>query len=216
MSTPSSPMAHTASSLSTPDQSKRRLSSWHDLRAKLAAVVPEAMVIVKELQQGSVEEAPIEIRISGDDIATLKQIGTQVEAIVRAVPFSRYVHRDYFNDSYMVDVDLNNELANRLGMTNACGLSDPIRRALTASRSAPSGRATGRLPSCFASTRTRALPSTMCGYLHDPSSPMPGCRSGPLPLSSRNGRPAASCAGTASGPLPSALSSRRGFTARPV
>lgn len=89
-----------------------------DLRGKLAAVVPEAMVIVKELKQGSVEEAPIEIRISGDDIATLKQIGTEVEMIVRAVPFSRYVHRDYFNDSYMVDVDVNNELANRLGLTH--------------------------------------------------------------------------------------------------
>ena len=89
-----------------------------DLQVKLAAVVPEAMVIVKELQQGSSQEAPIEIRISGDDIATLKQIGTEVENIVRAVPFSLYVHRDYFNDSYMVDIDVNNELANRLGLTN--------------------------------------------------------------------------------------------------
>ncbi len=89
-----------------------------DLQVKLAAVAPEAMVIVKELKQGSVEEAPIEIRISGDDMATLKQIGTEVENIVRAVPFSRYVHRDYFNDSYMVDVDLDNELANRLGLTH--------------------------------------------------------------------------------------------------
>jgi outer membrane protein TolC len=84
----------------------------------LAAVVPEAMVIVKELKQGSVEEAPIEIRISGDDIATLKQIGTEVEMMVRAVPLSRYVHRDYFNDSNMVDVDLEKELANRLGLTH--------------------------------------------------------------------------------------------------
>jgi multidrug efflux pump subunit AcrB/outer membrane protein TolC len=89
-----------------------------DLQVKLAALVPEAMVIVKELQQGSSQEAPIEIRISGDDIATLKQIGTEVENIVRAVPFSLYVHRDYFNDSYMVDIDVNNELANRLGLTN--------------------------------------------------------------------------------------------------
>ena len=89
-----------------------------DLRVKLGAVVPEAMVIVKELQQGSSQEAPIEIRISGDDIATLKQIGTDVENIVRAVPFSSYVHRDYLNDSYMVDIDVNNELANRLGLTN--------------------------------------------------------------------------------------------------
>jgi len=89
-----------------------------DLREKLPSVVPEAMVVVKELKQGSVEEAPIEIRISGEDIATLKRIGTEVEHIVRAVPYSLYVHRDYLNDSFMVDIDVNNELANRLGLTN--------------------------------------------------------------------------------------------------
>jgi outer membrane protein TolC len=85
---------------------------------KLGAVVPEGLAIVKELQQGSSQEAPIEIRISGDDIATLKQIGREVENMVRAVPFSWYVHRDYFNDSHMVNIDVNNELANRLGLTN--------------------------------------------------------------------------------------------------
>jgi len=89
-----------------------------DLRVKLAAVVPEAMVIVKELQQGSSQEAPIEIRISGDDMATLKQIGTEVENMLRAEPSSQFVHRDYYNDTYRVDIDVNNELANRLGLTN--------------------------------------------------------------------------------------------------
>jgi multidrug efflux pump subunit AcrB len=89
-----------------------------DLQVKLAAVVPEAMVIVKELQQGSSQEAPIEVRISGDDMATLKQIGTEVENMLRAEPISRFVHRDYYNDTYRVDIDVNNELANRLGLTS--------------------------------------------------------------------------------------------------
>ncbi len=89
-----------------------------DLQVKLAAVVPEAMVIVKELQQGSSQEAPIEIRISGDDMAMLKQIGTEVENMLRAEPTSRFVHRDYYNDTYRVDIDVNNELANRLGLTS--------------------------------------------------------------------------------------------------
>ena len=89
-----------------------------DLQSKLGAVVPEALVITKELKQGAVEEAPIEIRISGEDMAALKRIGTEVENMIREVPFSQYVHCDYFNDSYIVDVDVNNELANRLGLTN--------------------------------------------------------------------------------------------------
>ena len=44
-----------------------------ELRRSLTALVPEAMVIVKELQQGAQMESPIEVRISGDDIDELKR-----------------------------------------------------------------------------------------------------------------------------------------------
>jgi multidrug efflux pump subunit AcrB/outer membrane protein TolC len=90
-----------------------------ELRPALADVAPEAMVIVKELQQGSQMEAPIEVRISGDDIVELKHLGEKVKGILENIPLSQYVYRDYFNDSYMVDVNVNDELAKRLGITEA-------------------------------------------------------------------------------------------------
>ena len=90
-----------------------------ELRDSLARLAPEALVIVKELQQGMVMEAPVEVRISGYDIATLQQIGKRVEGIIREAPYAEMVHNDYFNDSYMVDVDVNTELSNRLGLSNA-------------------------------------------------------------------------------------------------
>jgi len=90
-----------------------------ELRPALAKVAPEAMVIVKEVQQGAQTEAPIEVRISGDDIGELKRLGEQVQGILEGVPFADYVFRDYFNDSYRVDVKVNDELANRLGITEA-------------------------------------------------------------------------------------------------
>jgi multidrug efflux pump subunit AcrB/outer membrane protein TolC len=90
-----------------------------ELRNSLAHVAPEALVIVKELQQGMIMEAPVEVRVSGYDIATLQRIGQRIEDIVRKVPYAEMVHNDYFNDSYMVDVDVNAELSNRLGLTNA-------------------------------------------------------------------------------------------------
>ncbi|MBC7962052.1 MAG: efflux RND transporter permease subunit [Steroidobacteraceae bacterium] len=90
-----------------------------ELRPVLAKVAPEAMVIVKEVQQGAQTEAPIEVRISGDDIGELKRLGEQVQGILEGVPFADYVFRDYFNDSYRVDVKVNDELANRLGITDA-------------------------------------------------------------------------------------------------
>lgn len=90
-----------------------------ELRRSLTALVPEAMVIVKELQQGAQMESPIEVRISGDDIDELKRLGEKVQGILESDPSSQYVYRDYFNDSYMVDLNVNDELANRLGITEA-------------------------------------------------------------------------------------------------
>ncbi|MCL4781812.1 MAG: efflux RND transporter permease subunit [Bryobacterales bacterium] len=90
-----------------------------ELRTSLARVAPEALVLVKELQQGEVMEAPVEVRISGYDVPTLKQIGRQVEGFLRDVPFAEMVHSDFFNDSYFVNVDVNTEVSNRMGLSNA-------------------------------------------------------------------------------------------------
>lgn len=90
-----------------------------ELRQSLAAVAPEALVIVKELQQGMSLEAPVEVRVSGYDVAELQRIGTRVEEILHRVPYAQSIHDDYFGDSYMVDVDIDTEVSNRLGLTNA-------------------------------------------------------------------------------------------------
>jgi multidrug efflux pump subunit AcrB/outer membrane protein TolC len=90
-----------------------------ELRPALAAAAPEAMVIVKELQQGSQMEAPVEVRISGDDITELKRLGEKVQQILESQPSAQYVYQDWFNDSYVLDVKVNDELANRLGITEA-------------------------------------------------------------------------------------------------
>jgi multidrug efflux pump subunit AcrB/outer membrane protein TolC len=90
-----------------------------DLRARLARLVPEAMVLVQELQQGPVMEAPVEYRIIGDDPDQLKVIGQQVCDILRNDPEARFIYNDYRNDSPMVNMDLNTDLADRLGLTHA-------------------------------------------------------------------------------------------------
>jgi multidrug efflux pump subunit AcrB len=89
------------------------------LRKRLREVVPDALTIVKELQQGEIFSAPIEVRISGEDLAQLKALSVQVDSILRGIPGSEYVHRDWRNDPYELKVNLDNELANRLGFSNA-------------------------------------------------------------------------------------------------
>ena len=89
------------------------------LRSELPELAPEALVMVKELQQGSQIESPVEVRISGDDISVLKKLGNQVEGILREIQIATYVRNDYYDDSWMVGVNVRAEEANRLGLTNA-------------------------------------------------------------------------------------------------
>ena len=88
------------------------------LREQLPSVVPEAKVFTKELQQGDVMEAPVEVRIVGDDLNTLRTIGEQVQSILNHTPGAIYVHTDWHEDQMLAGVDMRQEVANRLGFTN--------------------------------------------------------------------------------------------------
>ncbi len=88
------------------------------LREQLPSVAPEAKVFVKELQQGDVMEAPVEVRIVGDDLGTIRSIGDKVQNILNHTPGAIYVHTDWHEDQMLAGVDLHQEVANRLGFTN--------------------------------------------------------------------------------------------------
>jgi multidrug efflux pump subunit AcrB/outer membrane protein TolC len=88
------------------------------LREELPFVAPEAKVFVKELQQGDVMEAPVEVSIVGDDLGTIRAIGEQVQNILNHTPGAIYVHTDWHEDQMLAGVNLRQEVANRLGFTN--------------------------------------------------------------------------------------------------
>src|SRR5271165_2541715 len=89
------------------------------LRPKLAQAAPEARVFLRELQQGPVQEAAIEVRITGEDDKILERLGNQVETILSRTPGALDVHSDWREDAYRLKVNLREEVANRLGFTNA-------------------------------------------------------------------------------------------------
>lgn len=92
------------------------------LRRDLEKLAPEARVIVKELEQGEVTLAPIEVRITGPEFPELKRIGASVEDVLNTVGGSEYVFNNYREDSYALAVDLKHEVAERLGL-NTAGVS---------------------------------------------------------------------------------------------
>lgn len=89
-----------------------------ELEQKIAAAVPEGLPQVKLMQQGSVLKSPVEVRIIGDDINRLKQIGAEVQQIVQHTKGSYLVRSDFREDYYGVGIQLKDE-ANRLGFATA-------------------------------------------------------------------------------------------------
>ena len=95
------------------------------LREKLPRLVPEAEVNVYELMQGNPTESPVEVRFSGPDIGQLKRLGAEATKIFEEAPGTRLVRTNFREERSNVFVDINSELANRLGMSQA-GISQAL------------------------------------------------------------------------------------------
>lgn len=87
-----------------------------ELTRKVASTVPDGTPRVRQMQQGSLMIAPVEVRVIGNDLTELKRIGSQIQAIVRKTPGTSLVRTDFKEDYYGVGISLKDE-ANRLGFT---------------------------------------------------------------------------------------------------
>ncbi len=88
------------------------------LRPVLAQAAPDARVFLRELQQGPVQEAAIEVRLTGEDDQVLQYWGNHVKELLERTPGALDVHSDWREDAYRLKVNLREEVANRLGFTN--------------------------------------------------------------------------------------------------
>ncbi|HEX9513469.1 MAG TPA: efflux RND transporter permease subunit [Puia sp.] len=89
-----------------------------ELTKKVDTLAPEGMAFVKLMQQGAPLESPVEVRVIGDDIGTLKSLGARVQQILKSTPGSMLVRSDFHEDYYGLSINLK-ENANRLGFTTA-------------------------------------------------------------------------------------------------
>jgi multidrug efflux pump subunit AcrB/outer membrane protein TolC len=89
------------------------------LQTALDRLAPEAWVYIKPLQQGPVIIAPNEVRLVGDDKTALRAWGDSVARIFERTPGSAYVHTDWRDDELGLAVHLREEVAGRLGISDA-------------------------------------------------------------------------------------------------
>jgi len=91
-------------------------SLFSDLSEKAGSLVPDGLPHVKLMQQGQPMNAHVEVRIAGDNIGRLKQIGSEVQEIIRKAPGSTMIKSDFKEDFYGLKIDLKDE-ASRLGFS---------------------------------------------------------------------------------------------------
>ncbi|MEL6584754.1 MAG: efflux RND transporter permease subunit [Pseudomonadota bacterium] len=86
------------------------------LQASLSATWPEARVLVRDLVQGPPVNAPVEFRIIGPDLPTLRGLGEQLAAIMSAVPEVTIVRTDLDGGAPKVSFQVDENRARLLGL----------------------------------------------------------------------------------------------------
>lgn len=87
------------------------------LQSRLDREVPEARVLVRQLEQGPPFDAPIEVRLFGPDLDTLTSLGNQLRSVLASVPQITHT-RSLLGETLpkaMIDVDA--QSANLAGLT---------------------------------------------------------------------------------------------------
>jgi multidrug efflux pump subunit AcrB len=87
------------------------------LREIAPGLAPEAEVDVQRLTQGDPMWNPVEVRIAGPDLRTLRSLADSVAHVLENTPGSYMVRNDFREDAYALQVALKPEIASRLGMT---------------------------------------------------------------------------------------------------
>jgi multidrug efflux pump subunit AcrB len=88
------------------------------IQAELSAEIPGARLDVRKLETGPAIGIPVQIRVSGEDIATLRQLSAEVAGIFRGIPIAARVRDNWGPESFAVRLHTDADKANLSGLTN--------------------------------------------------------------------------------------------------
>lgn len=88
------------------------------LKRELPLVVPSARVTIEQLETGPPIGVPVQIRLFGDDIPTLRQIAAQTKQQLREIPGTDNIHDDWESEVLQVSAMIDSAKANLVGITN--------------------------------------------------------------------------------------------------
>lgn len=126
----------------SPDASREML---HVLQDELDAAFPEAQFLTKQLEQGPPFEAPVELRIFGDDLDRLDELGAAVRRELAAVPGVTHTRAKLGEREAQLNFVTDEVLARRVGWSQR-RLADKLRSDLDGTVGGSMLEATEELP----------------------------------------------------------------------
>lgn len=88
------------------------------LQARLSRRVAGARVDVRQLETGKPVGIPISLRLSGEDLGTLRGLAERAKGILRATPGAERARDDWGSDTFAVRLQVDPDRANLAGVTN--------------------------------------------------------------------------------------------------
>ncbi len=88
------------------------------LREELPLQIPEARVRIQMLETGPPIGIPVQLRIFGEDMQTLRQVAGQIKSRMRAIPGTIDVHDDWSDPIFQMTLKIDPDRAALSGLTN--------------------------------------------------------------------------------------------------
>jgi multidrug efflux pump subunit AcrB/outer membrane protein TolC len=89
-----------------------------EMLTSLDGFILDGDILIKQLQQGPPVDAPIEVRVVGNDINEIKRIGGQVKQILKNTRGTNFVRTNFREDYYGISIEVDEEVANRIGFSS--------------------------------------------------------------------------------------------------
>ncbi|MBF8982458.1 efflux RND transporter permease subunit [Lutibacter sp. B2] len=93
-------------------------ADMNHIQEVLDGAITGARINVKRLENAMPVSLPIQVRVTGEDIEELKRMANEIKVIAEKVPGAKNVQDTYGSDSYKLNVKVNEEKANMVGITN--------------------------------------------------------------------------------------------------
>ncbi|MEL7350572.1 MAG: efflux RND transporter permease subunit [Cyanobacteria bacterium P01_A01_bin.116] len=90
-----------------------------EIQTDLDIALPEARVLVRQLEQGPPFDAPVELRIYGPNIEELRALGAEAREILTTVPNVVHVRDDLTATVPKLSLEIDEEQAQQAGVSNA-------------------------------------------------------------------------------------------------